>query len=304
MYANGVFQGGGVKGIGIVGAVCYFEEQGYRWKNVAGTSSGSIIASFLAAGYSGLEIKKILLDLKYKIFMDKTKLQSIPLLGKGLGMVFEKSIYSGDEIETWVEDILKAKGKTRFKDVSVNGESRLKLIAADITKRDIIILPDDLIKYDVDPMEFKISTAVRMSCSIPLYFRPYKMEYSGGFNYIVDGGILSNFPIWIFDTGKIPNWPTLGFKIVDPPSHTALGKGDIISYVLDIIDTVVDEDETRSIKDIDLIRTTMIPSAGIKSTDFNITKEESLRLFNAGYSSALEFYRKWNFTEYINMAFK
>lgn len=303
MYSNGVFEGSGVKGIGIVGAICYFEEQGYKWSNVAGTSSGSMIAALLAAGYSGLELKQILFNLDYKIFMDKTKLQSIPILGKGLGMVFQKGIYSGDEIEKYVESLLEAKGISKFKDISKNGNSRLKLIAADITSREIVILPDDLVKYGIDPMEFSISTAVRMSSSIPLYFRPYKLNNVSKINYIVDGGILSNFPIWIFDTGDIPAIPTLGFKINEPPSHTSLGKRDIVSYILDIIGTVIDEDESRTIKDKDLIRTTIIPSSGIKSTDFNITMEERTRLFNVGYSSAREFYKTWSFSKYIATVF-
>lgn len=303
MYANGVFEGSGVKGIGIVGAICYFEEQGYKWSNVAGTSSGSLIAALLAAGYSGLELKHILLNFDYKIFMDKTKLQSIPILGKALGMVFQKGIYSGDEIEKYVQSMLEAKGISKFKDISKNGKSRLKLIAADITSREILILPDDLVKYGIDPMEFSISTAVRMSCSIPLYFRPYKLNNVSKMNYIVDGGILSNFPIWIFDTEDIPTIPTLGFKINEPPSHTSLGKRDIVSYVLDIIETVINEDESRTIKDNDLIRTTTIPSSGIKSTDFNINMEDRIKLFNVGYSSASEFYKTWSFTKYIAATF-
>jgi NTE family protein len=35
---------------------------------------------------------------------------------------------------------------------------------------------------------------------------------------IVDGGILSNFPLWIYDEpdpGKPPGWPTFGFRLVD-----------------------------------------------------------------------------------------
>ncbi len=37
--ADAVFEGGGVKGIGLVGAVAVAEEKGYRWENVAGASA-------------------------------------------------------------------------------------------------------------------------------------------------------------------------------------------------------------------------------------------------------------------------
>ena len=53
MYVDLVCKGGGVKGIALVGSVCYLEERGYVFKNIAGTSVGAIVASLLAVGYSG-----------------------------------------------------------------------------------------------------------------------------------------------------------------------------------------------------------------------------------------------------------
>jgi NTE family protein len=299
MNADAVFEGSGVKGIGIVGAVCYMEEKGYNWQRLAGSSSGSLIAALLAVGYNGKDIKKMMLNLEYMSFMDKTRLQSIPLIGKGLGIFFEKAIYSGDELEKWIGNILKASGKTKFKDVSVNGESRLKLIASDITQRRMVILPDDLAKYDINPMEFEIAKAVRMSLSLPLYFKPFKFEYRKGVSYIVDGGILSNFPVWIFDTKGTPRWPTIGFKIIEPPSKTSSGKTDVLSYLEDTIDTVIEHNESIYIKDSDFVRTITIPSSGIGTTDFGITKEKSLNLFDSGYKNAEKFYKTWSFERYI-----
>lgn len=49
LVADAVFEGGGVKGIGLVGAIAVAEEKGYRWVNVAGTSAGAIVAALLAA---------------------------------------------------------------------------------------------------------------------------------------------------------------------------------------------------------------------------------------------------------------
>lgn len=63
LCADAVFEGGGVKGIGLVGAVAAAEEKGYRWMNVAGTSAGAIVASLLAAGYTGIELEKYWLGL-------------------------------------------------------------------------------------------------------------------------------------------------------------------------------------------------------------------------------------------------
>ena len=57
MKFDGVFEGGGVKGIGLVGALAYLEEQGYQPVNLAGTSAGAIVAALRAADYSPRELK-------------------------------------------------------------------------------------------------------------------------------------------------------------------------------------------------------------------------------------------------------
>ncbi|MER2091063.1 MAG: patatin-like phospholipase family protein, partial [Sporosarcina sp.] len=57
MWIDGVFSGGGLKGFALVGAYQVLEEKGYQFKRVAGTSAGSILASFIAAGYTAKEIE-------------------------------------------------------------------------------------------------------------------------------------------------------------------------------------------------------------------------------------------------------
>ena len=76
MYADLVCKGGGVKGVALVGALSLFEEKGYIWQRVAGTSVGAIVASLVAVGYTATEIKDIMFELDFNKFADKNKLQS------------------------------------------------------------------------------------------------------------------------------------------------------------------------------------------------------------------------------------
>ncbi|MDR3602955.1 MAG: patatin-like phospholipase family protein [Desulfosporosinus sp.] len=302
MKVDAVFEGGGVRGIGLVGAVCCLEQYGYSWEKLAGTSAGSIMAALLAVGYTGEELKDIIMNLDYQLFLAKDPLQALPLIGGALGLLTVKGVYSGDYIETWLEKLLIAKGKTKFKHVYQNGTSQLKIISSDITTRDLLILPDDLPKYGIDPLEFSIAKAVRMSSSIPFYFKPVILKHKHGQNYIVDGGILSNYPVWIFDVEGIPRWPTFGFKFSDNfVSYTASGKRDIVSYSLDIIGTMLDRNELKIIKDKDYIRTVPIPTGTIGATHFNITSAESLKLFSAGYQAAEQFLNTWDFEKYVTI---
>lgn len=300
MKVDLVCEGGGVKGIALVGSIYYLEEQGYTFENIAGTSAGAIVASLLAVGYTAKELKDILFNLDYKAFNDKNLLQSIPLIGQPISLLINKGIYVGEYVETFLTEKFKAKGKTKFKDISINGVSKLKVIASDITNRTLLILPDDLAKYGLDPMEFDIATAVRMSMSIPLYYNPVIIEYKDISSYIVDGGLLSNFPIWIFDTMKIPDWPTFGLRLVSDNDYKVPNKSpNIISYITDIVDTAISKNETVYLTDKNSVRTIDIPTFSIKTTDFNISKADTSLLFKSGYNSAKKFLSSWNFENYI-----
>src|ERR1041385_5052779 len=69
--ADGVFQGGGVKGIALVGALIEFASRGWtNWVNVAGTSAGSIIAAYIACGHDAEDLEKLLRETPYPQFED------------------------------------------------------------------------------------------------------------------------------------------------------------------------------------------------------------------------------------------
>ena len=74
LECDAVFEGGGVKGIGLVGAIKAVEEFGYNFKNLAGTSAGAIVASLLAVGYTTNEIKSIMDGLEYSKFKQENLL--------------------------------------------------------------------------------------------------------------------------------------------------------------------------------------------------------------------------------------
>lgn len=298
--ADAVFEGGGMRAIGIVGALTYLETQGYSWQRVAGTSAGAVIAALVAAGYDTKELKKVLLEMNFKDFLDKDGFQKLPLLGKALGFLLQKGIYSGDYLEDWINNLLKAKGVQKFKDVSRDGESQLKIIASDITLRKTLILPDGLVDYGIDPMNFPIVKAIRMSISIPFYFKPVEFIHAHGKSYIVDGAVCCNFPINIFDIDGIPRWPTIGFKFdVPETSNTRLGKNDPLSFLMDIANTLSVEKNREWLKSENLSRTVLIPTEGINATSFNISTDKIVKLFRSGYRSAAKFHSQWCFDDYI-----
>ncbi|WDC83538.1 patatin-like phospholipase family protein [Caloramator sp. mosi_1] len=299
MYIDAVFEGGGVKGIAFLGAIKCLEERGYKFNKVAGTSAGAIISSLIAAGYSADELKQILFNFDFINFQDKDAVQSLPFIGSILGLVVSKAIFSGDAFENWLKELLVKKGKVKFKNFINNNEFALKIIASDITKKDILILPDDLKEYGIDPLEFEVAKAVRMSMSIPLYFKPVKLKVNDEIHYIVDGGILSNFPVWIFDVEGIPRWPTFGFKLQEPAPKPRNEYISLKDYLMDIVNTMIEENELRYIKNKDFVRTILIPTLGVNTTDFSISNSMKQKLYISGYNSAKTFLETWNFDDYV-----
>lgn len=95
MKINGVFEGGGVKGIALAGGVSAAIEQGYTFHNVAGTSSGSIVAALLAAGYSGEEMRELILRAPFKSFMQRSPIFNTKIIGPAARLLLKKGLYSG-----------------------------------------------------------------------------------------------------------------------------------------------------------------------------------------------------------------
>ena len=307
--ANAVFEGGGVKGIGLVGAVAVAEERGYRWVNVAGTSAGAIVAALLAAGYRAAEIKGILAGLDYKKFKDASAIDRIPLVGPLASLAFEKGIYEGKFFEDWIRELLRKKNVETFGDLVLDEYKsnkrfrfKLRIIASDISRGRLLVLPQDIAKYGIRPEDLNVAAAIRMSMSIPFFYEavPLKNMKNNQVSYIVDGGILSNFPVWLFDPDKgIPERPTFGFKLVEPEEGAPHRVRGPISLLTALFSTMMEAHDARYIEDGNFIRTIPIPTLGVKTTQFNISRKKSEELYQSGRQAAKKFFTTWNFARYV-----
>ena len=285
-----IFEGGGVLGICYVGAYQALTEEGYHVQRCAGTSVGSIMAALIVAGDAPGELFKILRNTDFRMFMEDTSLGRFGKLGKALSVITDKGMYDSEVIEGWMESLLRKKGVAKFGQVMANGGSRLKVVAADITRRKMLILPDDLSDYGIDPMNFSIARAIRMSCAIPVFYTPVTIKTNHIKNFIVDGGLLSNFPIWIFDMEEKYIRPTFGIKIKDQESYTSRGKTGIISYLKDLIYAPLNEDEENFIRNRDLLRTIVIDcDIKINFTDFDKVNRFIKDLYDSGYKYTIRY---------------
>jgi NTE family protein len=333
--ADGVFRGGGVKGLGLAGALEAFGTHRKwpvkRWVNVAGASAGAIIAAYLAYEKSPDVGKKI------SALLDPERLaafQDFPLHRKYLGgvpsLLLKHGMAPGKAFERWFDGVLAGSTFTIAKTNDDWAFSRLKLIACDVTNRKLIVLPEDLPKYrelgrtaPIDPGEFKISRATRMSMSIPYFFEPIELELvrDGQGNSIpprpatiVDGGTLSNFPVWIFDVAE-PKRPTFGFTL---KGGSGVGAGFnryarllpwFGRFALDIFHTAQEAWDERFMTHSTKVRTFAVDAtvAGpdgrphpVNTTDFRLSKQLQEQLIQNGRNAANEFLDRFDVSQYMN----
>ncbi|WP_019415314.1 patatin-like phospholipase family protein [Paenisporosarcina sp. TG20] len=293
MLIDGVFSGGGLKNFALVGAYQVLEEEGFRFNRVAGTSAGAILACFIAAGYSGKEIEEMLDELDFQSFLDPRK-TIIPLpIMKWLLFYWRMGLYQGEAMEKWFMDKLANKGVYTFGDLP---SGTLRLITSDLTNGRMMVLPDDLVRYGIVAETFSIARALRMSCGLPFFFEPVKLTSGTGKTIVVDGGVLSNFPIWLFDEqdGNRQR-PVLGLKISrgheEPKGHKIDNALNLFQALFSTMQNAHDEKYISRKFEKDIV---FIPVNDTSTTDFNLTQEEKEDLMEMGRSSTIQFLKTWS----------
>ncbi|MBA9028465.1 patatin-like phospholipase family protein [Peribacillus huizhouensis] len=295
MKVDAVFEGGGIRGIAFIGAIQAMEEENVEWERLAGTSAGAVIAALVASGYKSYEIRDELSKLDFSKLRGRTILNRVPIIGTFLALVVHLGIYKNNYLETWVDSLLAEKGIKTFADLP---EGKLKIIASDISNGQLLILPDDLVRYGMTPADLKVSTAIMMSTSLPFFFRPVIWKSKDrNKSYILDGGLLSNFPIWIFDTDN-PRFPTFGFHFVKNEVNINAVIPTPIHLFKNIFKTMLQAHDLRYMKEETIERTIQIPTGDISATDFELNKDEIDFLYRSGYNSTKEFLSKWDFEQY------
>jgi len=300
-----VLEGGGVKGIGLVGALEELDKAGYKHCRVAGTSAGAIVGALMAAGVSMERLTHIMQSLDYTRFRDEDWLDKFGVPGKTASFVFEKGIYEGKYLRNWLAGVLEDVGVKTFADLKLTEpwaeklppEQRYKLvvIASDVSRGRLVRLPWDYKDYGLDPDTQLVADAVRASMSIPYFYEPVNLKGK----YLVDGGLLSNFPIDIFDDSN--DWPTFGIKLT--AKANALTKmnpvTNPIDYSLAILATALSaHDQIHIDNPCTQKRTIFVDTFDVKATDFDISSETQAKLYNNGKKYAQEFLTDWDFTEY------
>ena len=321
--ADLVLSGGGVKFIGLVGAISGLMDAGYSFPRVSGVSAGSVVAAILAAVSNGAqltseEIKELAFSAPLRKWRDAGP---VPYLGAAWGLLRDTSMYRGDVAYDWIRSELKNLGVTRFGDLLLGEDHQLegrryKLVVtvSDVTAAQLVRLPWDYRRlYGLDPDEQLVADAVRASMAIPFFYRPVKLTGADGeTSTLVDGGVLSNFPIDTFDRpdGKPPRWPTFGITVLPRPSE---GIGAVMpalkplrlfeqtALLESLLTTMLaGHDQTHLSQPWVAARAIAVESTNVGVLDFDISRGRLEELYDNGYAAAQTFLSTWDWPAYLN----
>ncbi|MGH3387642.1 MAG: patatin-like phospholipase family protein [Actinomadura sp.] len=326
--ADLVLEGGGVKGIALVGALYELDRAGYRFgrlaqdpTRVAGTSAGAVTGALVAAGMPVERMQQVMRNVDYRKFRDKSVVDRVPFLGKSLSLLFERGVYEGDYLREWLGNQLADLNVETFADLALDDpdpwmpeDQRFGLVvmATDVTLGQLVRLPWDYRRlYGLDPRRQLVADAVRASMSIPFFFEPVTLTHSrtGACSTLVDGGVLSNFPIDAFDRidGREPRWPTFGVKLLPAPRNDALMPPFLgapllppVRLLASLIGTAIaGHDQTRLSQPWVQARTMQVDTKIVGITDFGLTDEQQQILYNHGRMAARTFLRGWKWRDYV-----
>jgi NTE family protein len=232
---NLVFEGGGIRGIAYCGALEHFEKSGQfeQVERVAGTSAGAITAAFLAVGYSPEEISDIIYYTDFGDFNDG----KYSVAGGAVRMVEGYGWYMGDAFVGWLESHISK--KTRDKDITFgelhDGKADKGYYDLYTTGTDLTLQKPEVFSFENYP-NMRIVDAVRISMSVPFWYMAIGIDEEGSIvehddwetstRIFVDGGLVMNYPITIFDEYRyysgasvaafqddFKNPQTLGFRL-------------------------------------------------------------------------------------------
>jgi NTE family protein len=310
MEADLVLEGSGDRGIAIVGALSLLEESGYQFHRIAGTSAGALVGALFAAGYNTDDLREILRTLDHRRFHDTRPFK--PLGWFGAARLVKRGLYRGDYARNWLAELLAEQGVQTFADLSYSDpfataperRFRLVVLTSDLTAGALRRLPWDYGRYGMDGAGLSVADAVRASAAMPLYYPPVYLDdqVTGERSVLVDGTLLSDFPIGMFDTvNRLPRWPTLGVKLATSSRsqagflHESSGPLVVAGLLAGASDRIHFADPWA------LARTIFVDTLGVPPNAPDLDAATSQRLYDSGRQAADAFLSRFDMNEYRDL---
>ena len=323
LRADLVLEAGGVRGLGLVGAVAALASAGYSFPRVAGTSAGAVTGAVVAALQRAGEPVSRLEEISRSL--DTARLRDRGLIGRALGplglladavsLFLDRALYESTYLRSWLGGVLGDLGVRTFGDLSLTDERigtlaphqryALVVTASDISRRRLVRLPWDYREYGRDPDDQRVLDAVLASAAIPFFFEPVPVRVPDRAPAIlVDGALVSSYPIALFDRTDAapPRWPTFGIRLSarepdDVPTRRVRG---LVGLALATAETALVGADARAFSDPCVIaRSVFVDAGGVSTVDFELSEADRAALVAGGRAAARDFLSHWDEPAYL-----
>ncbi len=305
-FRNLVFQGGGVKAYVYHGALRVLDEYGIlsQVERVAGTSAGALQAMALCFRLGVEETIELYKTVDYSKVRslrstDESEQRSSSGLVAGLAhvqgdlegasrMLRRYGLYSNAYVKHWlrtaISDHCDGNGRATFAEFRARGFRDLYTVAVNLTRQRV-----EVFSADRTP-NVAVTDAVLMSSTVPFFFEAVRFdgENLGQGDYYIDGGMLSNYPLTIFDGPGFEkgnrhflygvNWETLGCQLVEPEDclHRGGEITSIVSYAANVVESLGSiQNVAVDMRTVDRWRSIPISNCGVSALNFDIQPTES-----------------------------
>lgn len=258
-----VLSGGGVKGIAMLGSMAYLHDIGAlaHVEHFVGTSVGAVVATVMAMGAGPRDVfKRHVTTFRYVPDIDITRLE------RNFGLD------SGKNLDAWIESLVPT--DHTFASFYETFGKTLSVCVTNLNTHTA-----EFCSHHTTPT-LSVRLALRMSCSVPLYFSAIKHN---GAMY-VDGGVSCNFPVqYAIDCGANH---VLGVRFVAPPKEP----GHVWTFETFLGALLESNTNRRHPSSATIIR---LDTGDISQPlQFKLSKKEKTALFDSGYAQTRLFFKK------------
>lgn len=250
--------GGGIRGIAHAGVLKGLEDNGIKVDVIGGTSSGSLIASLYAMGYSPYYI--YILFKRYS--KDIVNINTTPIVSGIKNYMLNKKLKlsglkTGNSIEKIYNEAALRKGVRKIEDIKMP----IVIPAVDISESkeyvftNYIPKDEDTEKYITD---ITVGKAVRASSSFPAVFCPCEFKN----HRFLDGGALDNIPVYEVKKQGVDKVIAVNFD-----ADTVSDGSNIMDIAMKTIDIMGNKISEKSLELSDYVLTVRTDKTGLLDTE-------------------------------------
>lgn len=251
--------GGGIRGISHAGALQALEDNNIKIDVIGGTSSGALIASLYALGYSPYYI--YLLFKRYS--KDIVGINSGPIIS-GIGNFLKSKkinitgLKTGNSLEEAYNNLALKKGVKTMSDIT---NIPIVIPAVDIKEAKEYIFTNNIPTNSKDQSKYindiSVGKAVRASSSFPAVFCPCEFKKHS----FLDGGVLDNVPVEEVKKQGADKVIAINFKADEINNKSNIM--DLVMRTIDIMGNKIGED---NLEKSDIVLTIKTDKTGLLDT--------------------------------------